>query len=159
AADSAARHAQPQSRALAEIGGARSGLVIALRKDGALLGSLWFYRTEVRPFSDKQIALLKNFADQAVVAMENARLLGELTRREQELSVTFENMGDGVVMFDADLRIGTWNRNFQRIVGLSDADLAARPTYGGYPRLLADRGEFGTENVEAALAVRLEDTD
>jgi GAF domain-containing protein len=56
------RQRHPQSRALAEIGGARTGLLIALRKDDVLVGSLWFYRTEVHPFTDKQIALWQNFA-------------------------------------------------------------------------------------------------
>src|SRR5262249_19515003 len=78
-----------------------------------------------------------------------------LTRREEELRVTFEHMGDGVVMFDADLRIGAWNRNFQQILGLDEALLAKRPTYAAYLGLLAERGEFGTENVEAELASRL----
>jgi signal transduction histidine kinase len=68
-------------------------------------------------------------------------------------------MGDGVAMFDAGLRLVAWNRNFQEIMDVSDADLAARPTYAEYLHLLADRGEFGTENVEAALATRLQDTD
>jgi adenylate cyclase len=79
------RHRHPQSSALAEIGGARTGLLIALRKDDLLVGSLWFYRTEVRLFTDKQITLLQNFAAQAVIAIENARLVGELRKTTEEV--------------------------------------------------------------------------
>jgi two-component system, NtrC family, sensor kinase len=148
----------PLAHAFARQTGYRSLFAVPLMQQQEAIGAISIRRIEVRPFTDRQIALLQTFADQAVIAIENTRLLGELRERTAELRTTFDNMGDGVAMFDAAAGLAAWNRNLQEMLDLPDALLAERPSLAELFRYLAARGEFGSADLEAQLSRSLEDT-
>ncbi|TMJ87085.1 MAG: GAF domain-containing protein, partial [Alphaproteobacteria bacterium] len=82
----------PRMLALVDSAGARSLLAVPMLKENELVGAIAIYRQEVRPFTDKQVELVSNFASQAVIAIENVRLLTELRARTEELGQSVEEL-------------------------------------------------------------------
>ena len=82
----------PATRQLADLAGARTILIVPMLKDDELVGTIGIYRLEVSPFNEKQIALLNSFASQAVIAIENTRLLRELRARTDDLTRSLDDL-------------------------------------------------------------------
>ena len=166
AASEAYSAGDPVAVASVKLAGLRTFLAVPMLKESELVGAFTLGRREVRPFTDKQIALVESFASQAVIAIENARLLielrqrtNELAQRQAELSVTFDNMGDGVVMFNEELRLAAWNRNLQEILDLPDLFFSEPRTYRDYMTYLIEHGEFGDVDLETELRRYIESAD
>jgi GAF domain-containing protein len=158
-----------------ELGGVRSLLGVPMLKEGELIGGFTVYRQEVRPFTDKQIELVKNFAAQAVIAIENARLLNELrqsleqqTATSEVLQVISSSPGDLQPVFATmlekavricDAKFGTlylYEEGGLRLLAAHDVPAAFEDVRGGSPIPPAPGGLFD-EVIKTGTTVHLPD--
>src|SRR5262249_34448296 len=138
---------EPSRVALVEIGGARTYFIVPMLKDDELIGAIAIYRREVRPFTDQQVQLVAGFASQAMIAIEDVRLLNELRESLQQQTATADVLK--VISrsaFDLKLVLNTLVESAAR---LCEADMAGimRPN-GGAVEYLA---HFGVSPEDVAL--------
>jgi signal transduction histidine kinase/HAMP domain-containing protein len=109
----------------------------------------------VEVFRENAVALDRLLEERAQAATRLEKTVeertAELKRRGTELRVTFDNMAHAVVMFDSDLRLTAWNRQFATLLELPDSFLDSKPGFSEYIRYLTERGEYGAVDVESQV--------
>jgi signal transduction histidine kinase len=116
-----------------DVGGVRTLLVVPMLKENELIGAIAIYREEVRPFTDKDIELVKNFASQAVIAIENVRLFDEIQDKNRQLQLASENKSQFVSSMSHELRTP-----LNAIIGLTEM-------------MVKNAARFGTEKAQEPL--------
>jgi signal transduction histidine kinase len=124
-ADQAYTERDPLFIAAAELGGFRTVLAVPMLKETDVLGAIYIYRQEVRPFSNKQIALLASFASQAVIAIENVRLFDEIQDKNRQLEIASQNKSQFVSSMSHELRTP-----LNAIIGLTDMMVTNAARFG-----------------------------
>jgi len=140
----------PITVATVEIGGARAFLIVPMLKEDDVVGTITIYRQDTRPFTDKQIALITNFAAQAVIAIENTRLLTALRERTEELAQSVEELralGEGSQSVNSTLDLqGVLDTIVAKAVQISGTDAGSIYVFDEAGQEFRLRATFGLQD-------------